>query len=178
MFDKKDSNKTFQVFICHESTTGYDLALNLKTSLKKMEYDAFVAPDDMKGVIGNEREYRYNVLREAKHFIIIITKLLLINSPEAKSEIEEALKTEKHIIPCINKLVDLKQFESVFPVVSKMHWYRFKNESELANIVTDLIIDMKLKDDDIKMKDNVIAKEIRKDDLFLNVIPRSSLRLG
>jgi hypothetical protein len=167
MFSKNGSSKTFQVFICHESTTGHDFALNLKTSLEKMNYSSFVAPDDMKGAISDEREYRYKVLRESEYFIIIVTKLLLINSPEAKSEIEEALKLKKHIIPCINNLVDLKQFECVLPNVSKMQCSFFKNDSELANNVTNKITDMNLKNEETKMHENVIAEELFKEDLLI-----------
>ncbi len=166
-------NKEFHAFICYEHTTAQDLAENLKTSLKKMDYNAFVAFIDMKGIISNEEEYRYSIIKHTKYFILIITKLLIHNSPASKSEIEVALNFKKDIIPCVSCLVDNSEFKCTFPDIYKMQWRRFKNASQLAENVTSLIIDENLKEEGIRMKDNILAKEIHRYDL--SVTPEWSL---
>ena len=142
----KQNNKGYihyNAFICHETTTGHNFALNLKRSLEKIGMKAFVAPEDIK--LGNsEKDVRYSVLRRCQDVIVIITGVAL-TSGEVSDEIKKALEWKKNIIPCLEARVDLENFKQSFPSLYEKQWLKFKDEYDLANQVTSLYMDQKPK---------------------------------
>ncbi|NLM66354.1 MAG: TIR domain-containing protein [Enterococcus sp.] len=98
---KKSTGEAFQVFICYETTTALSFAKNLKESLAKQKYTAFVAAEDTPVGV-NHRDYRYSIIRGAPIFILIMT-VVGLNSDEVHNEINEAIKYKKQIIPVLSK---------------------------------------------------------------------------
>lgn len=126
----------YDVFICYETTTGLDYAVNLKNALKKLSRNAFVAKLDIPLGI-DEEEFRFKKIALADHFILIFTNLTF-KSPEVEKEIEEAITKKKEFIICLDHKVDERRFEQEFPKLSiKQRIRPFSNNSELAKEVTD-----------------------------------------
>ncbi|MEM2972155.1 MAG: toll/interleukin-1 receptor domain-containing protein [Candidatus Bathyarchaeia archaeon] len=130
------SKREFDVFVCHENTTGHHFALHLKKALEKLKVSAFVAPDDVPAG-EKEREYRYSVLRKCEVVVFIVTNLAL-KSEEVKNEIEYALEKRKVILPCLESNVDAEEFRRHFSEVSERQQIRsFKDKEELADKVVN-----------------------------------------
>jgi hypothetical protein len=165
---KIPSEMKYHAFICHETTTAHNFALNLKASLKKMGYLAFVAPEDIIPGTEQEEEYRFDIIRKSNYFILILTPLGL-ESNGVQLETREALQIDNYIIPCINFNIDIKNYKKVFPEISKRQHITFRDEYDLANRVTTLIKDKDLINRRAKLEDQIPKEEIYGEKLFVNL---------
>jgi hypothetical protein len=167
-----NTGKKYQAFICYETTTALGFARNLKTGLKKLNCNAFVAAEDIP-FGSDEKNYRYSVIQEAPKFILIMT-VLGLDSEEVKNETNEALKYDKDLIPCIHANVEADDFKRAFPEVGKKQRICFKDESDLANQVTSSIRNNNLIQRKINLDEQNCIQRCLKNNLFIK--PEWSLK--
>ncbi len=120
-------------FIAYETRTGKDIAIHLKYFLEELKEieEAFVAAEDISPGEENEEEYRFEKIKKADYFVLILT-------PKAW-EISESLKKEFYVAKSVKKknfilCVCMKGAE-IPEEVKTIQWLRqepFKNEEEVA----------------------------------------------
>jgi len=134
----------YEVFICYETTSKFDLAVNLRESLRRVNIKAFVAELDIPK--GEEWEpYRDDVIENCKHFVAIIDNVALF-SDEVRREVNLAKRLGKVIIPCIRENTRDKLLEEATPFNQLMRIqgvFHFHDKYELSSKVVDAL----LKDD-------------------------------
>lgn len=87
----------YEVFICYETTSEFDLAVNVRDSLRKIDIRAFVAQMDIpEGV--EWKFYINDAIEKCKHFVAIISNVALF-SEDVKREVNLAKELAKIIIP-------------------------------------------------------------------------------
>ncbi len=158
------SSKKYDVFICYETTTGFDFATNIKEALRKLSFNAFVAKSDIPAGVNNETEFRYEIIQSSEHFIIVFTNLTF-QSGEVRNEVQEALKNNRKFIICLDSRVEAKRFQTEFPeLANKQRTLPFSNSSELCKHVTDIFDAIRLKEsqNSIKGKDIELIHEEKK----------------
>lgn len=134
----------YEAFICYETTSDFDLAVNLKESLRRVNIKAFVAQMDTPE--GEEWEpYIDDAIENCKHFVAIIGNVALF-SDDVKRELNRAKELKKAIIPCIHEstrdelLEEATPFNQLMRIQGVVH---FHDKYELVRRVVKAL----LKDD-------------------------------
>lgn len=130
----------YEVFICYETTSDFDLAVNLRESLRRVNIKAFVAQLDIPE--GEEwRPYIDDAIENCKHFVAIIGNVALF-SDEVKRELNLARELGKVIIPCIHEstrnelLEEATPFNQLMRIQGVVHFH----DNELVKRVVNALL--------------------------------------
>ena len=130
----------YEVFICYETTSEFDLAVNVRESLRKIDIKAFVAQMDIPE--GKDWvPYINDAIEKCKHFVAIISNVALF-SEDVKREVNLAKELTKVIIPCIHESTRRELLEKTIPFAQLMEIQgvvRFGDKYELARRVINAL---------------------------------------
>ena len=156
-----------EVFICYETQTGLDYAMQVKEALKKTNLSSFVATEDIE-IGGKWKRAIDDAIKACKYFIVILTTLALV-SEEVKREIRLAgslPSLQGNIIPCKEKGINRESLSEV-PEISDLQQIDFDSKEELAR---NLILEMTKREN----KNVIVSGE----DIYINgrnIMPREKL---
>lgn len=154
-----------EVFICYETLSGLDYAIQVKEALKKVNITSFIAAEDIEEG-GKGQEVIYDVIKSCKYFIAIMTGLALV-SKEVIEEIRFAgslPSLQGNIIPCKEKGTTRECLSQILE--SDLQQIDFGSKEELTRKVFNAIV--KQEDLETLIKETLITFK-NKEELAFNL---------
>ena len=141
------NSEKYDFFVCYDTNTADTFALRTAESLERLNARTFVAvrPGDIPAGTLDEQKFRYDVIRNSEHFLLIGTNGIL-DSPEVRNELRVALDSDRKIIFFRDLMLNVDRFRIVFQDLKRLQWIcEFSDKAELAKGVADWYEHLNLK---------------------------------